>query len=204
MEGGGQIRPLARRIISPQALSAKEAAMPDDLKQIIINHCGPVLLGGKPAALFTLRSKDAFAVLSALVRQRLEAMILRESPQGLLVLVFEKERLTKTVRSREALAFLAGMGYPGGAPLCVILDHLCKQFLCHDLPHEIGLFLGYPLEDVRGFVRHKGKNYKLCGYWKVYGDVERAKRCFRRYDACREWVKNNFAQSHFFCSKQGE
>jgi hypothetical protein len=200
-EKNGAERPLEECPAGPPAGRGPEMTVPDDVKRIIINHCSLVLLGGKPAALFTLRSKDAFAALSSLLRRRLDALILRESEQGLLVLVFEKERLTKTVHDREALAFLAAMGYPGGAPLCVILDHLSQQFLCHDLPHEIGLFLGYPVEDVLGFLRHKGRNYKLCGYWKVYGDVERAKRCFRRYDACREWVKNNFSSSWFFCSQ---
>ena len=53
-------------------------------------------------------------------------------------------------------------------------------------PHEIGVFLGYPLEDVIGFCRHKGEGCKLCGYWKVYGDVDHAKRCFAAFDCCRD------------------
>ena len=31
-------------------------------------------------------------------------------------------------------------------------------------PHEIGLLLGYPVEDVLGFIRHQGKNYLYTGY----------------------------------------
>ncbi len=50
-----------------------------------------------------------------------------------------------------------------------MLDRL--QTRCQgDFPHEIDVFLGYPCEDVRGFIRHGGQGYKLCGYWKVYGD----------------------------------
>lgn len=55
-----------------------------------------------------------------------------------------------------------------------------------EFPHEIGLFLGYQPEDVEGFRRHRGRSCKLCGYWKVYSDMERAQRLFRRYDRCRE------------------
>ena len=58
--------------------------------------------------------------------------------------------------------------------------------LCQEaFPHEIGLFLGYPPEDVEGFRRNKGQNYKLCGWWKVYGDAEEAGAFFQRCDRCR-------------------
>ena len=166
--------------------------MPDEIKRIIIQYCSPVLLGCKPAALFMLHSERAFALLSGLLRPRFKLMILRKNERGLLVLVFEKDQLEETLLNREILAVLAGRGYPAGASLFVLLDYLIKRFARKDFPHEIGLFLGYPVEDVLGFVRHKGLNYKLCGYWKVYGDVDSAKKCFQQYDKCRECVKAVF------------
>ena len=41
-----------------------------------------------------------------------------------------------------------------------------KQF-----PHEMGLLLGYPIEDVRGFIEHNGCGCLYSGYWKVYRNV---------------------------------
>ena len=68
-----------------------------------------------------------------------------------------------------------------------LLSHLKKRLSQSEaFPHEIGLFLGYPLEDVIGFCRHKGEGCKLCGYWKVYGDVESARKSFALFDRCRE------------------
>ena len=61
-------------------------------------------------------------------------------------------------------------------------------------PHEIGLFLGYPPEDVRAFVATGGAGCKLCGYWKVYHNVEAARACFARYDACRDRLCRAIAQ----------
>ena len=66
-----------------------------------------------------------------------------------------------------------------------MLDALQLRLTCGAFPHEIGLFLGYPPEDVEGFRLHRGRDYKLCGCWKVYSDVEGARQCFRRYDRCR-------------------
>ena len=55
----------------------------------------------------------------------------------------------------------------------------------NNFPHEIGLFLDYPVEDVIGFIENKGDNFKCCGYWKVYGDESAAVKQFARYDKCR-------------------
>lgn len=51
-------------------------------------------------------------------------------------------------------------------------------------PHEIGLFLSYPPEDVRGFIRSPACGYKCVGCWKVYGDVCAARRTFGAYRRC--------------------
>ena len=55
-----------------------------------------------------------------------------------------------------------------------------------DFPHEIGLFLGYPPEDVKGFIDNNGKNFKSLGYWKVYGDVNKANELFDKYRKCQK------------------
>ena len=60
-------------------------------------------------------------------------------------------------------------------------------------PHEIGLFLGYPPEDVEGFIAQR-TCAKCVGCWKVYGDVERAQRLFARYAHCTDIYLRKFAQ----------
>jgi hypothetical protein len=147
-------------------------------------------MGYKPAALFTLSSKEAYAFLAGLLPSFLSVMVLRKNKSGLLVLVFEKKKLEKVFLNKSIKTILTGIGYPSRGSVFVLLDYLRKQFSCHEFPHEVGLFLGYPADDVLGFVKHKGQNYKLCGYWKVYGDVEQAKSYFGLYDKCKEQVKD--------------
>jgi hypothetical protein len=107
-------------------------------------------------------------------------------------MIFDKRLLEQTIHNETVLAFLAARGYPSGASIFAVLDYLQKQFSCETFPHEVGFFLGYPAEDVLGFMKHKGENYKLCGYWKVYGNVKKAKEYFRRYDFCRECMNRLF------------
>ena len=53
-----------------------------------------------------------------------------------------------------------------------------------DFPHEVGLFLGYPAEDVRGFIENRAAGCKCVGCWKVYGDVNAAKMRFASFEKC--------------------
>ena len=58
-------------------------------------------------------------------------------------------------------------------------------------PHEIGLFLGYPPEDVLKYYVKKGKDYLFSGYWKVYTNPEKAIKTFELYDECRAYCIKN-------------
>lgn len=95
-------------------------------------------------------------------------------------------RCKKILCRGDVQAFLQGCGYPEGTwqhQLAHLSARLCTET---DFPHEIGVFLGYPLEDVIGFVRHKGKNYTCKGYWKAYGDPEAARARFASYRKCTD------------------
>ena len=46
----------------------------------------------------------------------------------------------------------------------------------------MGIFLGYPLEDVKGFIEFNGKESLYVGYWKVYSKLEEKLALFQKYD----------------------
>ena len=47
-------------------------------------------------------------------------------------------------------------------------------------------FLGYPVEDVRGFIEHQGRDYLCTGYWKVYENLEQKQQLFQRFEYAKE------------------
>ena len=71
---------------------------------------------------------------------------------------------------------------------------LFRFCLEEEFPHEIGVFLGYPLDDVKGFIRHKGRDYTFCGCWKCYGDPQAARRRFERYHRCTAVLRRRYAE----------
>ena len=53
-----------------------------------------------------------------------------------------------------------------------------------EFPHEVGVFLGYPPEDVDGFIGNRACGHKCVGCWKVYGEEEAARKTFAKYQKC--------------------
>ena len=79
------------------------------------------------------------------------------------------------------------------------LARLAKRVECFGggkvgFPHEIGIFLGYPLWDVEGFLKNNGENSIGNGYWKVYDDLAGALRTFASFDRSRERAMEELVQ----------
>ena len=97
-----------------------------------------------------------------------------------LLYLYRPSRLRQDLEDAEAVRLLEESGYPchsAGQCVACLIRRLRES---EEFPHEIGLFLGYPIEDVVGFIRYAGKGCKLSGLWKVYGDAEAASRLFDR------------------------
>lgn len=160
-------------------------------EQTVAYHCAPSLAGIKPADLISLEggSNELAPLLTGYARAMKGAGIrfrlLRRSGGRCLLLVYRQNRMEAQLQRREVRRLLAREGYPVEDGVDAMLLHLEGRLAQEDFPHEIGLFLGYPPEDVEGFRRHAGRNYKLSGLWKVYSDVDRAQAYFRRYSSCR-------------------
>ena len=153
-------------------------------------HCGVTFAGLKIASLVSLRKgeEDVIQTLSRRFAGKGFAFILlREDEERLLVYVCHKERLEKYLFSPDVRAFLARFGYVYRSA-----EEALEQLKCRmkgEFPHEIGVFLGYPLGDVCGFLRECGflrdpDGCILCGAWKVYENVGEAARTFERFRRC--------------------
>lgn len=173
-------------------------------ESVLCHHCSPVLMGLKPSNLVSFpREEDGS--LSQILREyalKLESEgvsleVICSCRKHEMVLVYRQDMLKNYLSRKEVQNILRQTGYPVEGTLSDMLTCLEKRFSCHDeFPHEIGLFLGYPLEDVRGFQIYKGSNCKLCGYWKVYGDAEAARILFARFDRCREYLSRQISAGH--------
>ena len=64
------------------------------------------------------------------------------------------------------------------------LEGMSKSTSVAPFPHEIGLFLGYPVEDVVSFIASAGAQSVSVGQWKVYHNNDRAQK---QFEVMKRW-----------------
>lgn len=167
----------------------------------LAQHGAPAMAGIKPANIITFPAgtgEEGFGIreLTELYSRRfrnrdLAFRVLCECSRSCLIMVYRPSLLKKHMSGPEIRKMLEKEGYPAGG-LEETLKFLSLRIRASrqqgGFPHEIGLFLGYPTEDVRGFIENRGKNYLYSCYWKVYSDVERAKAWCRRWEKVRDGI----------------
>lgn len=161
----------------------------------LVTYCAPALAGVKPANLFLYRPKGGVEAVRAavgfwteeLAPRGIRVRVLRECAEdaSCLVYLYREAWLGRILSDAAVLSFLRSCGYGGGGGTAALLRTLSGRLGSGgQFPHEIGVFLGYPLSDVVAFLENRGRNYAFCGCWKAYGDTDGARRCSERYRRC--------------------
>ena len=162
----------------------------DDVELQLALQCAPLITGLKVSNLLTI-SPEAFPQVEKIIGGSVLSMYpLLETEEKMAILLYRKERLEKYLEMSQVQKLLQEAGYTS-CQLEGILPVFCKRYETYaergkPFPHELGLLLGYPPEDVEGFIRHQGRNSLCTGYWKVYADKEGKQRLFEKYEYARE------------------
>lgn len=164
----------------------------------LILHCAPTLAGLKTANLFTSPAvsdselnKQIRRINKRIVPFGVRILPLRRMKKKALIYLYRPDRLEQDLSNRKAEEILKKANYPDGRPECRLKELVTRLRYANDFPHEIGLFLGYPPEDVDGFISNQAKEYKCVGCWKVYGDEEAAQKKFAEFKLCTECYCNS-------------
>ncbi len=164
----------------------------------IIQNCAAMLAGMKIGNLFNHRflteseCKRALDEANAeLNRKGVYIEVLMHFDDFYLIYVYRRGKLCKYLRSSKARALLLKYGYDMGEGTEGIIEYLRKRIAAtSSFPHEIGVFLGYPIDDIRGFVRNHGRNCMRCGIWKVYTNPREAEAYFCKIEKCNTVYMN--------------
>ena len=149
-------------------------------------QCAPVISGIKISNLLTIPAKSLRELSAVLKKTELSFRILYPGRERLVILIYRETELKEYLEREEVMAFIYKCGYET-SDISKIFPVFVKRYMRYmelkqDFPHELGLFLGYPIEDVEGFIKENGKNYLYSGYWKVYKDTELKIRLFKNYE----------------------
>lgn len=167
----------------------------------IIRNCAPTLAGIKTGNIFLCPYETKEALRDSvrqlnrkLVKKGLRVLPLRFSEKRALIYLYRPKKLSADLSDAAAMELLQQQGYHTQSCTGCILQLIHRLREQENFPHEIGLFLGYPAEDVRGFIENKARGCKCVGCWKVYGDTATAQKRFDQYKKCTmvycdQWAK---------------
>ena len=149
--------------------------------EMIVRYCSPTLANIKTANLFSCLYSSKQTVIHEIrsINQKISAKKgsgfcpIHMSKRRVLIYVYRPERLKRDLSDKTVRTFLETRGYQCDNFVCCINRLIMKLREEPDFPHEIGLFLGYPLEDVKSFIENKADCSKCSGCFGKYMGMNR-------------------------------
>ncbi len=176
-------------------------------------NCGLAMAGVKTGNLMCCKVEDYLGIYDEINRLAkslesagIQIRILKDNGNHMLILVFRTKALEEILLKKEFQKVLRSLGYEKPEDLEYCLKRLASR--CYDknnFPHEIGVFLGYPVEDILGFIESP-KDFLYSGMWKVYHNVEEKITLFEKYKKCTNSIvkkmENGFGLTSIFAKNK--
>lgn len=167
----------------------------EHIENFLVYHTALVIAKVKPAVTITL-GKRKMERISAwnkygskfLSSIELKFIKLRENENSIILMVYDEELLEKEINTKDHIEFLNKLGYSDKLNINEYVKFLKIRYQKYHCPHELGVFLGIPIEDVRDFMECTDKKCLLCGYWKVYNNIVNAENIFTKYDKVKDFT----------------
>lgn len=156
-----------------------------------------VIAGAKPAATLSIK-KTNYKLYNSwntygptfIKNIKLHYVELRNCLDATIIMVYDETILEKHLNTDCSMEFLISLGYSSDASINEHVNTLKIRYEKYHCPHELGLFLGIPINDVKDFMEFTTKKCLLCKYWKVYNDSTTAQAIFNKYDEIKEYTMN--------------
>ena len=128
------------------------------IDELLVRCCAPTLAGIKTGSIFSCPYESRETLIGELRRlnrclspRGIRLAPLRFGASRALLYLFRPEELARDLSGRRAREILAEAGYEGCCAETCVRCLIRRLREGAEFPHEIGLFLSYPPEDVRGF-----------------------------------------------------
>lgn len=169
------------------------------IEELIVGHSSPTLAGLKTANMFSCPFSSKEELLTEIDKcntllnnKGVELTILKISKEKALVYIYRPVKLINDLNNEKTRKLLSLYGYTNYSVKYCIDRLKCRFSTEKAFPHEIGVFLGYPIDDVIGFIENKGQGAKCTGFWKVYCNECAAIREFKKLEKCRRVYIKHF------------
>lgn len=175
-------------------------------EESLVWHASPTLASLKVANMYTYHFCSRDECIKTIERfnyimnpKGIYIELLSDANDLYLIYVYRMNQLANELSDKKIKSFLNEYGYQQSESLHDYIKILKNRFTNNrSFPHEIGVFLGYPLPDVISFIEKQGRNSIMCGDWKVYHDEKTARYLFGIYKHCREMYIKTYEAGYDF------
>ena len=162
----------------------------ESLEVQLLLQCAPMIAGLKASNLLIIASENEADARRILNGTKISCARLARMDKKTTMLIYHEQWVKEYLASREVSELLRVLGYEGKG-FYEVLHSVRKKYRSYmkkegEFPHELGLLLGYPAEDVKGYIDNKGGHYLCRGYWEVYGDPAAKLNLFQKFELARE------------------
>lgn len=153
-------------------------------------QCAPLITGLKVSNLLIIPKGNEEVVKRILNRTGISFYRLIQTRTKTTFLLFRRNELEEFLSDENVKNVFIKAGYKS-LQIEKILRTFSLRYEAYmqgdkSFPHEMGLLLGYPVEDVVGFVENNGKNFLYSGYWKVYKNQKAKVKLFDKFKVAEE------------------
>lgn len=155
----------------------------------------PVLTGAKPAEILSFPNDEKHnarleGIKSCIkLNSKLTFIEFSFCSKCTKLLIYNPIVLDETLKDKRNIRFLTEKGYPKVYTIDVYINELMGKMKKGTIPDEIGIFLGYPLKDVIGFIGHTSLKLTKVNGWRVYGDPRLSDQKHSDFNKAKEYIK---------------
>lgn len=165
-----------------------------ELNLQIAAQCAPLMAGIKISNILITHVSNKNDVYEIFKGTKIQIKCLYVAKEKITFYLYREDKLYEYLQKEKVRQLMLKFGYKN-LKLSNMLRILSRKFTLYmnhktEFPHELGIFLGYPIEDVKGFIVNKGRNSLFTGYWKVYTNLGEALVTFEKYHYAKNKVKS--------------
>ncbi len=156
----------------------------------LLESTGATLMGVKPASLINVHSSECVKLCKTHFAwgEPVACEIVKATEEKAQLFFYHQGCLQAVLADAVNRLFLVRLGYPEHGTPDQYVHMLIQKMRSPHFPHEAGLFFGYPIKDVCGFMGAPIRYRKTMG-WRMYGDTFISEMIYARYKNARSFVR---------------
>jgi len=161
----------------------------------IIKKLGPLLLKDKPIHLFCFKNDFKFKqeIVDLIEEhfsglQNIQYVFIPCDNDTVKILFYNINNIGKVLKDHRKVNFLESRGFSREMGGLDYIQYLVKELQKNNIPPEIGIFFGYPVKDVIGYIGHPSLKRTEVKGWEYYGNPKVSNEVYETFTEAEQTV----------------